>query len=123
MDTGKKRGMLITRESDGVLVVYFTVNSLVFPNDIESAGRELMKLLEETSSLRVALEMSALKQISSGFVSKLLLFSRQLGMRGGKLVLCGMSPQVDQVFKILRLQKILTTVKDEYEAVNKLLEE
>ena len=120
MSDSKQPGTMIARESGGVLVCHFKMSTLVFPNDIENAGRDLANIAGRGDAQKVVLDLSSLKQISSGFVTKLMQFSRTLAQRGGKLALCGMTPQVSQVFKILKLSKIFLICKDTFEATEAL---
>jgi len=113
---------IMTRESCSVLVVCFKVKNLVMTLDIEDAAKEMGRVPDETGHDRIVLDLSQLKQISSGFVSKIIEFKKMLVSRGGELALCGMGPEIAKVFKLLNLQKIFTVTKDEYEAATSLLE-
>ena len=122
-ELNKRFRVLLARESCGVLIVYFKVRSLVMVVDIEGAARELEMLLDQNDHLYIVLEMGALRQISSSFISKVISFQKTLDAKGGRLALCSMSREVHKAFKILNLHKVFIIAKDEYEAAAKLLED
>jgi len=113
---------IMTRESCGVIVVCFKVRRLVMPLDIEDAAKEMGTVHQQTGYNRIVLDLGQLRQISSGFISKIIGLKKTLVAGGGGLALCGIGPEVAKVFKLLNLQKIFTMAKDEYEAATSLLE-
>ena len=113
---------IMTRESCSVIVVCFKVRSLVMALDIEDAAKEMSTVSQQTGYNRIVLDLSQLKQISSGFISKIIELKKTLVADGGGLALCGIGPDVAKVFKLLNLQKVFTMAKDEYEAATSLLE-
>ena len=122
-DLNRRLRKVLAREQLGVLVVYFRERRLVMPLDIEEAGKELQIILAESENLNIVLDFGALKQISSGFISKVITFRKALTEKGGKLAICSMTRNVQRAFRITGLEKVFTIAKDQYAAASMLLEE
>ena len=108
---------IVARASNDVLVVYLLRPSLVFNDDIERVGDAVRSSVESSGSAAVVVDFSAVRQVSSAFISKVLALDRYLKDEGRGLVLCGLRNDVLEVFKLLRLNKIFRIVKDEYAAL------
>lgn len=108
---------IVARASNDVLVVYLLRPSLVFNDDIERVGDAVRASVEASGSAAVVLDFTAVRQVSSAFISKVLALDRYLKDEKRGLVLCGLRNDVLEVFKLLRLNKIFQIVKDEYAAL------
>ena len=108
---------IVARASNDVLVVYLLRPSLVFNDDIERVGDAVRSSVESSGSSAVVVDFSAVRQVSSAFISKVLALDRYLKDEKRGLVLCGLRNDVLEVFKLLRLNKIFRIVKDEYAAL------
>ena len=121
-DKSKHLRTVVAYERGGVLVVCFRVRNVVLPLDVQDAGEELLSVLEGTQHRKIVLDFGALKHISSGFITRIIVFQNRLKAKGGRVALCGLGPGVAKVFKLLGLEKVMLIAKDEYEAAHKLLE-
>ena len=65
----------------------------------------------------LVLDFSRLKQMTSAFLSKLITLNKSLAQAQIKLRLCGMSPEVEEAFRICKLQKIIPLFATEEEAL------
>ncbi|MGB0694204.1 MAG: STAS domain-containing protein [Rhodospirillaceae bacterium] len=61
---------------------------------------------------RVVIDMSTLTYISSAGLRLVLMMAKQIKPLGGKFVLCGLQPNVTEVFEISGFLSILTVVED-----------
>ena len=108
------------RSSRGHTVVMFQTSSLMNPGDMERVGATLTKLAEDLRGGRLVLDFSKVQFISSQAVGVILTLNKKLTARaapGETLVLCGVGPQLMQLLKITRLDRLLTIKATQKEAV------
>lgn len=69
---------------------------------------------------RCVLDMSQLDYISSAGLRVVLMLAKRLKQNSGQLILCGLQPNVTEVFEISGFLSILTVVPDRATALSKL---
>ncbi|MFT0548811.1 STAS domain-containing protein [Allopusillimonas ginsengisoli] len=79
----------------------------------------LLAFVEQGERL-CALDLSGLDYISSAGLRVVLMLARGLKQKSGQLILCGLQPQVHEVFDISGFLSILTAVASRDEAVRQL---
>ena len=109
---------ILVRPEDDALVVHLLCQSLVFNDDIERVSKAMDRAVEESRASAVVVEFSAVRQVSSGLISKILALDRRLKEQKRRLILCGLRTDVLEVFNLLRLNKLFEIVKDEYIALD-----
>jgi anti-sigma B factor antagonist len=108
------------RQAGKHTVVDFLTPSLMNPQELEKIGASLFKMVDEEKRDRVVLDFSKVKYLSSQAIGIILTLNKKLsgGSAGGEnLVLCGVGPQLMQLLKITRLDRILTIKDNQKEAV------
>ena len=92
-------------------VVEFQTPSLMNPQELERVGSSLLGMVEGQDAGKFVLDFSKVKYLSSQAIGIILTLNKKLtgGSAGGEnLVLCGVGPQLMQLLKITRLDRILT---------------
>ena len=110
------------RLSGKYTVVEFQTPSLMNPQDLERVGSQLFRMVDEEKRTRVVLDFGKVKYLSSQAIGIILTLNKKLsgGSAGGdNLVLCGVGPQLMQLLKITRLDRILTIKNSQQDAVAK----
>ena len=110
------------RQSGKHTVVEFQTPSLMNPQDLERIGAQLFGMVDEEKRTHVVLDFGKVKYLSSQAIGIILTLNKKLsgGSGGGdNLVLCGVGPQLMQLLKITRLDRILTIKNTQKEAVAK----
>ena len=110
------------RQSGKHTVIEFQTPSLMNPQDLERVGSQLFSLVDEEKRNHVVLDFSKVKYLSSQAIGIILTLNKKLsGNSGGgeSLVLCGVGPQLMQLLKITRLDRILTIRNSQQDAVAK----
>ena len=107
------------RQAGKYTVVEFQTPSLMNPLELERIGGGLFKLVDEEKRDRLVLDFAKVQYLSSQAIGIILTLNKKLGAApaGGKLVLCGVGPQLMQLLKITRLDRILTIKADQKDAV------
>jgi anti-sigma B factor antagonist len=101
-------------------VVEFLTPSLMNPLELEKIGAGLFKLVDEEKRDRLVLDFSKVQYLSSQAIGIILTLNKKLtgtSAGGQNLVLCGVGPQLMQLLKITRLDRILTIKATQKEAM------
>ena len=110
------------RQAGKHTVVEFQTPSLMNPQELERVGSSLFHLVDQEKRDHVVLDFAKVKYLSSQAIGIILTLNKKLsgGAAGGEnLVLCGVGPQLMQLLKITRLDRILTIKNTQQEAVAK----
>ena len=108
------------RQSGKHTIVEFQTPSLMNPQDLERVGAQLFGMVDEEKRDHLVLDFAKVKYLSSQAIGIILTLNKKLsGGSGGSdnLVLCGVGPQLMQLLKITRLDRILTIKNSQTEAV------
>jgi anti-anti-sigma factor len=101
---------------DGILTIVFDDSRILDETKLEEIGRELTEMLNKTTEERVILDFRNVKFMSSSMLSKLVAVNRKAGEFKVKLKLCSIDPEIRQVFKITKLDKLFEIETDEASA-------
>jgi len=110
------------RQSGKHTVIEFQTPSLMNPQDLERVGSQLFRMVDEEKRTRVVLDFGKVKYLSSQAIGIILTLNKKLtgGAAGGEgLVLCGVGPQLMQLLKITRLDRILMIKNSQQDATAK----
>jgi anti-anti-sigma factor len=101
-------------------IVEFLTPSLMNPLDLENIGNGLFKLVDQDKRDHLVLDFTKVKYLSSQAIGIILTLNKMLNASsasGTHLVLCGVGPQLMQLLKITRLDRILTIKPTQTEAM------
>lgn len=81
---------------------------------IQQVGRELLELVESaTETKKLLLSFKGVQFMSSALIGKLVLLNKAAKNRGVQLKFCDLSPNVLEVFKITRLDKMFRILPEQ----------
>jgi anti-sigma B factor antagonist len=98
---------------DGILTIVFDDARILDETKLEQVARDLMELLNKTTEERVILDFRNVKFMSSSMLGKLVQVHKKAGEFKAKLKLCSIDPEIRQVFKITKLDKLFDIEADE----------
>jgi len=104
---------LTSNTKDGILTVVFGDERILDETKIEEVGRDLMEMLNKTTEERVILDFRNVKFMSSSMLGKLVQTHKKSKEFKVQLKLCAIDPEIRQVFKITRLDKVFDIEADE----------
>jgi len=108
----------IVTSIDKWTVVEFRTPSLMDPLILEPMQDDLVKLVSEQDHRQIVLDFEKVQYVSSQAIGIIIKINKQLGaLKHSKLVLCSVPSKIMDVLKILRLDKVLTIVPTQKEAV------
>lgn len=105
------------RQDGAKTVVEFKTESLMNSVDLENMSTSLMNLVDVDGHRQVILDFTPVKYLSSQAIGVILALNKKLGQHDGKLVLCGVGPNLLQLLKITRLNLVLKVVPSQKEAL------
>lgn len=97
---------LVIQQIKHVTVVNFQNNSVLDSANIESLGRSLLELVQKQDHRDLVLDFSPVRFMSSQALGVLLQLKKAVDAVKGKMIIVGMQPDLQKVFKITNLQKM-----------------
>jgi len=97
--------LIAARMDKGALVLTIThpqLRSTEF-DVVEALREEMLRALGEAKAAKVVVDLSAVQQIGSASFRPLLSLRRKVHESSGLLILCGLQPDVREVFLVTRL--------------------
>jgi len=113
-----QRNNLYIHKDGGITVVEFLNVRMLDDTNINRMAAELSALVERTTDPRFLIDFSNIKFMSSQVLGKIIALHKQVTKRKGVLKLCGISKEIFEVFKIMKLDKILDIHPDYKHAMN-----
>jgi anti-sigma B factor antagonist len=95
-----------------VVVVGFVDRRILDEANIQIIADQLFGLVDDEKQRKLLLNFGNVEYMSSAALGKLITLHKKMTGVKGKLVLCGISPQIFEVFAITKLDKIFTIKKD-----------
>ena len=108
---------LRTAENGDVLVVYFNDNKILDETKIQQIHTELSEQLTKVPGGKLLLNFDNVSFMSSAMIGKIILLNKKCKASDVKFKICSISDNVMEVFKLMRLNKVLDIQKDEEKAV------
>lgn len=102
----EQEGLMVVGREGEVAVVRFAARKILEEVPIAEIGDQLMNLAESESGIKMLLDFETVEHLSSAVLSMLINLNKRVGEQGGKLKLANIRPQIYEVFKITRLNKV-----------------
>ena len=104
---------VVNYTKDGILTICLTDARLTDEAKLEQLGGELIKQLNDTTEERVILDFHNVQFMSSSMLGKLVQLQKKCKEFKVHLKLAAISPDIRQVFKITKLDKLFEIEDDE----------
>lgn len=79
---------------------------------VDAFGDELAAVIDTRSESRFVIDFHGVTFMVTPAVNALLKASKQLKDRGGQLVVCGLNKNIEHVFKLMKLDRVLQIAAD-----------
>ena len=109
-------GLVITPVGDAI-VASFQRPKILDPMEIEPIGQELYALVDQGACRKIVLDFGNVKFLSSQMLGVLITLHKKSAGIKGRVLLCGLSSNLLELFKIVNLQKVLVIVPDRQTAL------
>jgi anti-anti-sigma factor len=104
---------LTSYSKDGILTVVFEDARILDETKLDQLSRDLAEMLNKTTEERVILDFRNVKFMSSSMLGKLIQVQKKAGEFKVKLKFCSIDPEIRQVFKITKLDKVFDIEADD----------
>jgi len=108
---------LAAEEVGRVLVLRFRQRSLLEEETLRDVHLELTRLPTRGGRTRLLLDFAAVEHLSSVFVTTLMKLRELVRAAGGRLALCGLRPNVAELFRLTGADRAFAIYADELEAL------
>ncbi len=98
---------------DDILSIRILDERLVEPEQLKRLFDDLYALLGKSEEQQVVLDFTPVKFMASAMLGKLVAMQKKCEEYRAKLKLCGVAPEIMQVFKITKLNKVFDIQSDE----------
>jgi anti-sigma B factor antagonist len=102
----------------GVVVARFAESELVAEDVLEETREELLSLVDGHVATDVLLNFTEVRLMSSTMLAVLLKFSREIGRFGGRVKLCSIAPNLQEIFVITRFNRLFEIHDEEATALD-----
>ncbi len=100
-----------------IRVVKFEDRKIIEELMINQIGERLSELADAEDNPRILLDFDHVEHLSSAALGMLITLNKKLSERNGRLVLVNIRPQIYEVFKITRLNKLFNIQKNRDDAI------
>ncbi|HOD84667.1 MAG TPA: STAS domain-containing protein, partial [Phycisphaerae bacterium] len=94
---------LVINQIYGVVVVNFRNQSILDGASIDAIAADLYALVDEQAHRKMILDFTAVRFLSSQVIGTLLQVDKKIKAIKGKVVICGMKPNLYKVFETMNL--------------------
>jgi anti-anti-sigma factor len=109
----------ITQHGESVLLSV-SAGQLTALRTIDAFGDALSAAVSTRSESRFVIDFVGVTFMVTPAVNALLKASKQLKQRNGRLIICGLNRNIDHVFKLMKLDRVLTIAPDAETALQQL---
>jgi anti-sigma B factor antagonist len=99
----------------GILVITLLKSNVLDSHEIESLGTELQNFLSKKPAAKVVLDLHGVQHLSSAALGMLLSLKSRIESTGGALRLANVRDELQEIFKLTKLHKVLT-IKESVDA-------
>jgi anti-sigma B factor antagonist len=104
--------------SAGRIAVADILDHQIFePQVIRELFEELVSVVQGSSTNNLLVDLSLVKYVSSGMLNRLIDLKDHIAAVGGRLRLCGLQPEVAEIFKITQLNRQFDIAADQAAAL------
>ncbi len=94
-------------------MIYLQDARIIDERRIAALGQELTELVHDTECDRIVLSFENVGFMSSAMIGKLVAFEKKCKSLDAKLRLCDIGENIDEVFKLMRLEKVFNIDENE----------
>jgi anti-sigma B factor antagonist len=111
----------VVQEKD-IRIVEFTNNKILDEANIAEIGNTLNALIDEMSSPKLLLDFNTVDHLSSAALGMLINANNRIKQKNGKFRLANIKPQILEVFRITKLDKLFRIFPTRQDAVKSFSE-
>lgn len=109
-----------TQVLQSVNVIELTLPEMIDAMEFDHLNESLQSILNGKASQAWLLDLSSVNYLGSATLGLIVNIRQQVKAAGGKLVLCGMSPRLKEIFHACSMERLFTITKNRGEAIKSL---
>ena len=109
---------IMSQKNGDVLVIYFTESRILDEATIQTLGADLEQMANRAEEGKLLLNFENVRFMSSAMLGKLVSLNKKCKTEEIDLKLCSISKDIMEVFKLMRLNKLLDLQSDEDKALS-----
>ena len=121
MAAERKSSLIMASQLGEVGVVNFLTSQVLDELNVQQLGNELTDLVEKQYMVKMVINFSKIKFLSSAVLGKLIALNKKIAAQKGRLAFCNINADIMQVFKITRLDKLIAIYDDEEDAIKGIM--
>jgi len=102
---------------DDVLVVDLKGPNITDPNLIDTLDKQLAALPAQTDRKAFVIDLEHIDAMATRFINCLLVMLKSVREEGGNLKFCNLQPDVERIFKLMRLHQVFDIYHSRDEAI------
>jgi len=99
---------LITTTSDDVQVLDFEETKILDQETVDSIGSELQAIAQSTEAKKIVVDMNRIELMTSTMIGQFVTFNNRCQNRDIAVHFCNLTSQIQELFKITKLDTMLT---------------
>ncbi|HMB04919.1 MAG TPA: STAS domain-containing protein [Isosphaeraceae bacterium] len=104
---------------DGITLVSIVEGDLLAEDVIQEVGEQLLRLVEVMGEAKLVISFRDVRYMSSAMVGQLVKLRKKVAKAKGRMILCGFSPVLREVFRISQLDRLLEIQENEQLALDR----
>ncbi len=101
-----------------VTVVTFSDTSILEAGQVREIGEELYELVDAKFRRQIIIDFSNVKSFSSSALGVLITLRKKADEIKGRILICGIRPDLKQIFKLTNLDRLFEFYDNEEKALN-----
>lgn len=114
-------GRFTTDLIGGVHVVSITQANIIDGREIEQLGDDIYHFVKTIDEPKIVLDMQNVKHLSSAALGMLIALNKVVGQRDGGICIANVTADIQKIFKLTKLNKVLKIYGDTDKAIKSLL--
>lgn len=112
------KNIIDIKTEDGISIVSFLSPSMSAVKDVEKIAKTLRAFVADNEPMKIVVDFAEVSFFSSQVLGLLVEVWKKLKEYGGRVVICGINPNLGRVFKITKLDTLFDFYPDRPTAVN-----
>ena len=113
---------MAVRQVGAITIVEFLDRRLIDTARIESLGSRVTDLINEKNAVKLIINFEKVEYLSSTMLNVLIALDTAVKRKKGKLVLANLDPELQKVFTLMKLNKVMTICKTVDDAMSEMKE-
>jgi anti-sigma B factor antagonist len=108
---------LLVQTVHDVTVVSFQQRAMLDSANIEAVAADLYVLVEQRAIRKLVLDFTQVQFLSSQALGMLITLKKKVDANKGEMAICGLKDELQQIFRIMKLEKVFRFYPGETEAL------